>query len=312
MGKTRKNDSLLLIDTNSLIHRAYHALPPLTAPDGRAVGALYGLSSMLLKVLKEGAYGTPPTHVAAAFDRPEPTFRKQQFDEYKATRPKADDPLIDQIVEARTTLEKFGISSFEEPGWEADDIIATLAKQYAQDIHIAILSGDMDILQTISYGNVTVVSPQKGINNTILYDKESAIKKFGVSPDRIADYKGLVGDTSDNIPGVQGIGPKTAVELINKYGTIEDMYREIDDIGISETKAQDKLIRCREQALLSKHLAVLHDEIPLSTTLEGLRYVPDEGKRAVLEVYFSSLGFDSLIPRAKRYYNETSVRGEGE
>ncbi|MFH1188355.1 MAG: 5'-3' exonuclease H3TH domain-containing protein [bacterium] len=310
MEKTKTKESLLLIDANSLIHRAYHALPPLMSPSGKSVGALYGFASMLLKILREGVSGQSPTYIVAAFDRPEPTFRKQEYDAYKATRVKTADDLVDQLVEARSLLDAFSITFFEEPGWEADDIIATLAKQYSKDISVVILSGDSDILQAIRYGNVVVVAPQKGINYTVIYDESVATEKFGVVPERIADYKGLVGDTSDNIPGVQGIGPKTAVELINKYGSIEDIYAEIDEIGIPETKTQDKLIRCRERALLSKRLAVLHDEIPLAISLEGLRYQFTKEIGEVLEECFSSLGFTSLVPRVKRYYNEVMVSSE--
>lgn len=301
-------ESLLLIDGNSLIHRAYHALPPLNAPDGRPVGAVYGVSSMILTILMEGVGGFTPTHITVAFDRPEETFRKKAYSDYKGTRKETPEDLIQQIIEMRRVCEVFSISFFEEPGWEADDIIATLVKQYAREVHCIVLSSDMDILQTISYGNVSVVAPQKGINNTTVYTAKNASEKFGVSPDKIADYKGLAGDASDNIPGVKGIGPKSAKELITKYGSIEDIYAEIDEIGIIETKAQEKLIRSREQALLSKKLAVLHTEIPLTVSLEDLRFEKNEALYERLRSYFDECGFTSLIPRLNRYYNKRSTR----
>lgn len=304
MEKERTNGCLLLIDSHSLIHRAYHALPPLTTPDGRPAGALYGLASILLKIVKEGTgCDGAPTHVAAAFDRPEPTKRKEAYDGYKATRAKAADELVSQLKEARTLIKKFSMTIFEEPGWEADDIIATLARRAVKKgMTVNILSGDMDVLQTTVYGDVKVIV-SRGINNTVIYDRAAAEDRFGVPPEHIADYKGLVGDASDNIPGAPGIGPKSAVALIKRYGSIEKIYEEIDDLGISEVKAQDILVRHRDQVLLSKKLAVLHDDLPLAQDIEACAWEQSEKSVYELEGYFEELGFKSLIPRMKRYYN---------
>ena len=305
MENGRTNGCLLLIDSHSLIHRAFHALPPLTTPDGRPAGALYGLASMLLKIVKEGtACDGVPSFVAAAFDRPEPTRRKEEYDAYKGTRAKAPDELISQLIEARTLVKKFAMAIFEEPGWEADDIIATLARRAARkDMTVNVLSGDFDVLQTTVYGDVKVIISQRGINNIMIYDRKAAEERFGVPPERIADYKGLVGDASDNIPGAPGIGPKSAAALILRYGPIEKIYEHIDEMGISEVKAQDILVRHRTQVLLSKKLAVLHDDLPLSQGIEDCAWKQTEKDVYELESYFEELGFKSLIPRMKRYYN---------
>lgn len=293
-------DTLLLIDANSLIHRAFHALPPLTAPDGRPTGALYGLSSIILKILKE----RKPRYIAVAFDRPEPIFREAYYKEYKATRPPTADTLIPQLIEAKKLLETFGFKTFEAPGFEADDIVATLAYKFSREenLQTIILSGDRDIFQAIEGDKVVVETPQKGISNTVIYDENLVKEKFGVTPQELADFKGLVGDKSDNIPGVSGIGPKTAAELIQKYGSLENLYKEIGEMGIPNKKLQDKLIENKEIALLSKKLAVLRRDSPVSANLRDLE-LKALNKESVREC-FENLGFQSLVERLNKNYNE--------
>ena len=283
--------TLYLIDANSLIHRAFHALPPFTAPDGRATGALYGVSNILFRILRE----KKPDYIAAAFDRPEPTFRREEYAEYKATRAEAADELIDQIIESRNLLETFGVSIFETSGWEADDILVTLADKFkaVEGLRIVIFSGDLDILQAVDGDKVVAEVPQKGISQTTIYNQEAVVKRFGVGPDKLADYKGLVGDKSDNIPGVPGIGPKTAATIINKYGSLEEVFKEIEELGLPDAKLQKKLEEHKDTALLSKKLATLHTTAPIEVSLEELAVKPFDTDK--LSKYLTNLGFNSLV-----------------
>lgn len=292
-------DTLLLVDANSLIHRAYHALPPFTSPKGEPTGALYGISSIMLKIFKEGLLNGVPKYIIAAFDTPEATFREKEYKEYKITRPPTDKDLVGQLQKSRALLGLFGVKIVELPGWEADDIIATLAERFKSDRaveQIIILSGDLDTLQVIEDDKVVALTPQKGISNTTLYNEEVVVKRFGITPTFLVDYKGLVGDKSDNIPGVPGIGPKTAVGLINKFGHLENLYKEIEEVGLSDLKLQSKLQDFKEQALLSKKLAVLDRHAPLKTVLGEARLPAELGVKE-LTTYFKDLGFDSLIER---------------
>lgn len=298
-------ETLLLIDANSLIHRSYHALPPFTTPDGRPSGALYGLSSILLKIINEGLLGNgAPKYVAAAFDRPEPTFRKMEYKEYKGTRKPAEKELISQIIESRNLLDLFKMKNFELAGWEADDLVMTLANKFKDenDLQVVILSGDLDVLQAVTGNKVVVLVPQKGISNTVTYDEDAVIKRFGVSPDKLADFKGLVGDKSDNIPGVPGIGPKTTASIIKKYNSLENLYKEIDEIGISDSKLQIKLSEYRDKALLSKKLATLRRDVPVSPSLRELEF-PRLDIDSLTD-YFKNMGFESLIVRLPKRNND--------
>lgn len=287
-------DTLLLIDANSLIHRAYHALPPLTTAEGGPGGALYGISSILIKVFKE----RPLRYVAAAFDHPAPTVREGLYDGYKATRPRAADELISQIKESHNLLGTFGIKVIETPGWEADDIMATLAHRFMnrESLQVIVLSGDLDLLQVVQDNKVAVEVPKKGISNTVIYNEAAVKERFGIPPDLLADFKGLTGDTSDNIPGVPGIGPKTAADLISRYGTLENLYEELTEIGISNQKLQRKLVEYKDQALLSKNLATLKFDLPIEIELEDLRIQSPLADPKVAD-YLKKLGFDSLVNR---------------
>ncbi len=294
-------DTLLLIDANSLIHRAFHALPPLTAPDGRPAGALYGLASIIIKILKEGPTGEgPPEYIAAAFDRPEPTHRESEYKEYKATRPPVDAGLIPQLIESHELFKVLGINTFELSGWEADDIVTTLASKFsAEGLGVFILSGDRDVLQAVHNSGVRVVMPQRGISDTVVYDEKAVKEKFGVSPDQLADYKGLVGDASDNIPGVPGIGPKTAADLIGRYGSLDKLYTEVDGAGVPNPRLQEKLKTYREQAFLSKKLATLASDLPIEVSVDELAFKPSSDDEVA--EYFGRLGFKSLLERFRRY-----------
>ena len=291
--------TLLLIDANALVHRCFHALPPFTTKDGRPSGALYGFASILIRILhpdkKTGAEGINsrvPDYVTGFFDRPEPTFRKEIFKEYKIHRPKAPDELVSQIIEARKLLENFNIKTFETPGFEADDLIGAAAEKFKNlpEIKIIILTGDLDALQLVENDKVVVETIKKGVSETAIYNEEGVKERYGLAPKQIPDYKGLVGDASDNILGVPGIGPKTATPLIQKYGSLENFLEQ----GQKE-KSYQKISELKEQALLSKHLGEIRRDAPLEINLEDLKYqgLPKEK----LTAYFETLGFQSMIKR---------------
>lgn len=279
--------TLLLIDANSFVHRAFHALPPLSSPDGRPTGALYGLANILLKSLNS----IKPDFVAAAFDRPEPTFRKKIFDEYKAHRPKSPDELVSQIIEARNLFKKLNIKIFEKPGFEADDIIGTLAAKYKNKLKIIILSSDLDTLQLVDSDRITVYAPKQGISELTIYDEKAVINKLGVPPSLVTDYKGLVGDQSDNIPGIPGIGPKTALKILNEFHTVENLYENIKESHPLYKKIADY----EKDAFLSKKLATIEENVELGESLDEL-----ENKNineSEISEYFKSLGFFSLVKK---------------
>ncbi|MBN2197867.1 hypothetical protein JW698_01565 [Candidatus Wolfebacteria bacterium] len=284
---------LILIDANSLIHRCFHALPPLSGPNNQPSGALYGLSSILIKIIKE----QKPDYLTAFFDRPEPTFRKEMFNDYKIHRPKAPNELISQIIEAHNLFDSFEIKTFEIPSFEADDLIGAAVEKLKSslDLKIIILTGDLDILQLVENKKVLVETLKKGISETITYDEEAVKKRYeGLKPKQIPDFKGLVGDASDNIPGVPGIGPKTAIPLIKEYKTLENYFNE----GQLD-KNYIKIDNFKEQALLSKKLAIIERQAPLEIkNLSELKY--ENPPKANLISYFEKLGFKTLINRIEK------------
>ncbi|MEK7076894.1 MAG: 5'-3' exonuclease [Patescibacteria group bacterium] len=253
--------TLLLIDAHSLIHRSFHALPPLTTPEGKPIQAIYGLGSIFLKLWREDC----PEYAAACFDRPEPTFRKERYEAYKAQRPRAPDELVAQIIEARNFFDAFGIKTFEKAGYEADDLIATLAEKFRKEnnLQVVILTGDLDTLQLVKDGEVAVRTFKKGISETIVYDEQAVRDRYGLTPAQLADYKALVGDASDNVKGVLGVGPKTAAELLKKYGTLERVYQSIGN----EPKFKTKLEGTEAEAEFSKSLVLLERHVPIKIGL---------------------------------------------
>lgn len=285
---------LTIFDANSLIHRAYHALPPLSGPGDIPTQALYGVSLVLLRLMGE-AGGMP--YAAACFDRPETTERKKKYADYKATRPQAPDDLVSQIIEAHDLFKKFGISVFEAPGHEADDCIATLAERFVKDSDVvtSILTGDMDTLQLVRDGRVLVRAFRVGVTDTVTYDAAAVVAKFGVPPSGMIDYKSLSGDPSDNIKGVPGVGPKTAVELINKFGSLDGIYSEIDKIPV---KLRQKLEDNKKEAMLSRELVILNRNVPLKDVSIDDLFV--ECDKDALISYFEKLGFGRLIARIKK------------
>ena len=281
--------TLLLIDANSLIHRAFHALPPLTAPDGRPTNALYGVSTILLKIWKD----EKPDYAAALFDRPEPTFRKEQYKEYKAQRVKAPDELISQIIETRNLFSSFGLKVFEKSGFEADDLIATLAQKFKDlpDLKVIILTGDLDTLQMVEGEKLVVRTFRKGVTDTYTYDERAVRLRYGLDPRQLLDYKTLVGDVSDNIKGVPGVGPKTATDILQKYGTLDNFLENVGE----EPKLAKKIIGQEKLLEQSKMLVTLKKDVQLSVDEIGDLKILEQP--SVVAEYFSKLGFESLKKR---------------
>src|SRR3989344_6729548 len=252
---------LILIDDNALVHRAFHALPPLTAPDGLVVNAVYGFTSVLIKAIKD----MKPDYMAAAFDLPGPTFRHEEYEEYKAHRQKAPDELYAQIPLIKDMLRAFGVEIFEQAGFEADDLIGSVAEEAKKikDLQTVILTGDLDTLQLVDNEKVLVLTLRKGVTDTFLYGEKEVKERFGLEPYQVADFKGLKGDPSDNIPGVPGVGDKTATALLQEYETIENLYKVIHTQGWTLQKGKgplsaklvEKLKEHQEQAIFSKRLA---------------------------------------------------------
>jgi DNA polymerase-1 len=298
---------LLLIDANSIIHRAFHALPPFTGPDGRPTGALYGMSAMLLSVfgISGIAGSTRPDYAAALFDRPEPTFRDKKYAAYKAQRPPTADELVAQIIEARKLFEAFGVKVFEKPGFEADDLIATLAEKFrgTKDLQVVVLTGDRDTLQLVEGDKVVVKVFNKGVSDTTIYDEPAVEAKYGLKPNQLIDYKALVGDASDNIKGVPGIGPKTAAELLQRYGTLESVFAALasHDEGIA-SKLAERLSTHHKEAELSKELVILERNVPLELIAgeAGLSTLVLQGgdiQKESIAAYFKTLGSATLLKR---------------
>lgn len=290
MAKSPKKT--LLIDGNSLAYRAFYALPDTMKTSGGIVtNAIYGFTTMLLKLLEE-----KPDYIAIAFDLKEPTFRHKEYKEYKATRDKAPPTLLDQLPYVREAAEAFSIPIFEKAGYEADDVIGTLAKQAADEgNNVEIVSGDLDPLQLVDK-NIKVLTLRKGISDTVLYDEKAVKERYGLAPDQLIDFKALKGDTSDNIPGVPGIGEKTAAELLKEYKTLDNLLEHAGEIKKPKLKA--KLTDEKEKALLSRRLATIVTNVPLIAKFE--EYKTDWDKALA---FFEKMEFDSLV---KKYQERTA------
>ncbi len=286
---------VLLVDGNAIIHRSFHALPPLTAKDGTMVNAVYGFATALMKAMKD----IKPTHVAVAFDMKGPTFRDDIYDQYKATRVKAAQELYDQIPLAHDLVAAFGFPVVEQKGVEADDVIGTLSHRLAKEkAHVVILTGDMDTMQLVSK-NVSVYSLRKGLNDTVLYTPKDVEARYGFGPEDIVDYKALRGDPSDNIPGVKGVGEKTATDLIKQFHTIEQMYRTLEHKPETakniSAKLLEKLMQEKENAYMSKKLATIKLDVPLQFSIDAAKvHSADAAKLHELVVKW---GFKSLVAK---------------
>jgi DNA polymerase-1 len=256
-------EKFVIIDGHALIHRAYHALPPLTTKNGEIVNAVYGFTMILLNVLKE----LKPDYVAVAMDLPAPTFRHAEYAEYKATRQKADDELIAQFPLVREVINAFNIPIFQKEGYEADDVIGSVAKklQEKDGIETFVVTGDLDELQLVDE-NTRVYTMRRGFTDTVIYDEAAVMEKYGLTPEEFVIYKALKGDTSDNIPGVTGIGEKSACELVAKYQTLDNIYAHLEEIRPAIAK---KLEEGKDNAYLSERLSRIVTDLPIEINLEN-------------------------------------------
>ncbi len=309
---------LILIDGNALVHRAFHALPPLTSPRGIVTNAVFGFSSILLKTIKD----MKPDYIAAAFDLAAPTFRHKEFAEYKIHRERAPQELYDQIPLVKDILGAFGVPVYEKQGYEADDLIGTLAVQIKKnkDVQIVIATGDLDALQLVEGKKVVVFTLKKGVSDTVVYDEEAVMARYGLEPGQLNDYRGLKGDPSDNIPGVPGVGEKTAADLIQKFGSLDGLYEFLESQksqaksqkskpkakGEISDKLAEKLLENKEKAYFSKQLSTLVTDLDVSFSLEKNDWRKN-ANRSKIEALFKNLGFTSLLKRLP----ETGLAEEG-
>ena len=279
---------LIIIDGNSIINRAFYALPEMNNKEGLKTNAIYGFTTMLFKIID--IY--KPTHISVAFDRKAPTFRHLEFEEYKAGRKKMPDDLRVQFEPLKDLLDKFNINRLEIDGYEADDIIGTVSKVAEEDgFKVFIVTGDKDAIQLAS-NNTTTLITKKGVADVEEYNYESVVEKYEMTPTQFIDLKGLMGDKSDNIPGVPGIGEKTGIKLIKEFSSIEGIIDNIDNLKGSMKK---KIEENKELAIMSKKIATIIRDVPIEFKLEDLKY-GEYDKDAVIEE-FRNLGFTSLMYR---------------
>ncbi|MDO8424370.1 MAG: 5'-3' exonuclease H3TH domain-containing protein [bacterium] len=304
-----EKNKLVVIDSNSVIHRAFHALPPLTTKAGVGVSAVYGFLLVFLKIIRE----LQPTYIAACFDVPKPTFRHQKFKGYKAKRPPTPKDIKEQIPLVKEFLEKFRVPSFEKEGFEADDLIGTiceLAGESNLDLETVILSGDLDGLQLVN-PSTKAYFLRRGVKDTVLYDEEKVKERYqGLVPSQLVDFKALRGDPSDNVPGVPGIGEKTAIKLIKEYGSLESLYKKIlnPKIKIPNT-LREKLLQNKDKAFLSQELVKIEKNVPIDFDLEKCRWGKYD-KEEVVKI-FQEFEFHSLInklPETQKSSSDNNLR----
>ncbi len=283
-----KQKLLVLIDGNAIIHRSYHALPPMATKSGESVHAVYGFAMTLFSVIEK----FKPDYIAASFDLPGGTFRDELYAEYKATRAAAPDDLYAQIPKVKELVQAMNIPIYELPGYEADDCVGTLAKQGEEaGVETIIVTGDTDTLQLVTE-HVRVYTLRKGLKDMVLYGIPEVTEKYGFPPERLIDYKGLRGDSSDNIPGVKGIGEKGATDLIQEFGSLEDIYAALERV---KPKVREKLEADREMAFLSKKLGTIDRGAPVTLALDDCQ--THDFNRETIEKFLRSLDFYSLLKR---------------
>lgn len=300
---SKEKKTIVLLDAHAILHRAYHALPDFASQSGEPTGALYGTVTMLLKIIEEFS----PDAIVACYDLPEPTYRHDAYAAYKGARRKTDSELVAQIDRSRDIFAAFGIPIYEKAGFEADDVLGTIAHQMRshQDHTIIIASGDMDTMQCVDNDRVQVYTLKKGIKDTILYNEAAVRERFGFGPELIPDYKGLRGDASDNIPGIAGIGEKTATTLITAFGSLEEIYRVLhqDEEKFVAAGIKPRIVKLlregEEEAMFSKMLATIRTDTPV--TYEP---PPQTWQEALdldqVDTIFSALSFRNLGERVRQ------------
>jgi DNA polymerase-1 len=287
---SKEKPLLILFDGNALVHRAFHALPPLSiTKTGEMVNAVQGFASTLLKLLRENK----PDYWAIAFDRAAPTFRHEMFEDYKAQRPKTPPELVTQIERVHQLAGAFNLPVFEMDGFEADDLIGTISTLAgSKGIDTLIVTGDNDMLQVVRPG-IRVMAPRRGFADTVVYDTPAVKEKYGLEPDQLISYKALVGDASDNIPGVRGIGDKTAVKLLQQYNDLHNLYSHIDQV--EPERIRNLLRESHDTALQNEKLAAIVTDVPVAFDIEACR-VSSYDRNSVVEL-FRELGFSALLSR---------------
>lgn len=307
------NKRVILLDSHAIIHRAYHALPDFSTSKGEPTGGLYGLAAMLLKIIEE----LKPHYVIAAYDLPQATYRHEAYKEYKAGRQKTDENLSKQIVRSRDMFEALAIPIYDKPGFEADDMLGTIAEILKKDKNtdVIIASGDMDTMQLVDDKRVQVYTLRKGIKDTVLYDEDAVNTRYGFGPEFLPDFKGLRGDPSDNIIGIKGIGEKTATTLIQKFGTIENMYKALkkSDKEFKAAGITDRIVALlkegEEEALFSKMLATIRKDAPINFRLPEKEW-KESVKMEMVEKLFKELEFRTLSIRVKEVLGMTDAFGD--
>lgn len=308
---SKDSKTLVLLDAHAIIHRAYHALPEFLSSKGEPTGALYGLSSMIMKIVTD----LKPDYIVACYDLPGKTFRHVAYENYKAGRAKADDALIVQLKKSRQIFDAFNIPIYDAAGFEADDVLGTICEKYKEDksLKIIIASGDMDTMQLIDDKKVQVYTLKKGINDTILYDEDAVVARFGFKPKLLPDYKGLRGDTSDNIKGIKGIGEKTATTLISTFGSIEEIYKKIkkDESAFIKAGISPRMIELiknnEDEAIFSKILAKIRTDADIKFSLPEKTFWENADMKKIQET-FTLFEFRSLFMRLKTFFGEKSEK----
>ena len=303
MNKIQKTDHFYLIDGSGYIFRAYYALPPLTRKkDGLPTGAVSGFCNMLFKLLEDSKSNQnlqKPTHFAVIFDSARKTFRNDIYSEYKANRSEAPDDLIPQFKYIRKSVLAFNLPSVELPNYEADDLIATYVNQILQrGAKVTIVSSDKDLMQLHKKG-VRIFDPMK---NKFITD-DDVIKKFGVDASKVIDVQSLAGDSSDNVPGVPGIGIKTAAELINKYGTLENLIESAHEI--KQNRRRETLLENKDKALISKKLVTLNHNSPINMELSDFKLQNIDKEK--LYKFLREMEFNRLLSSAISNYGEPEL-----
>ncbi len=287
-----KKEKLLLFDANSIIHRAFHALPPLKDKKGEPSGAVYGSLLVFFKMISE----INPRYLAVAFDSPGKTFRHEKYKEYKANRPKAPDELVSQIKKTKEVFEKMGAATLAKEGLEADDIVGAVSSCAPEGVETVIVTGDADILQLVN-GKTKVYTLKRGVKESVLYDRKKVEEKYGgVPPERVVDIKALQGDPSDNIPGVEGVGEKTAIKLVKKFGRLEDLYSSLKKESPEEVskKVYEKLKKQKKEAFLSRDLATIDRKCLSGIDFGRFSFQQDKEKTGKV---LQDLGFLSMANR---------------
>lgn len=296
---------LIIIDGNAILHRAYHAYPPLTNNKGQIINAVYGFFSMLFSIITD----QKPDFFTVAFDRQAPTFRKELFVGYHANRVDFPEDLIPQVALVHELLEKLNVQMFELDGYEADDMIGTIATKSVKtkNLEAIIVTGDRDMLQLVNK-NVKVLMPLLGITKTALFDEKAVEEKYGVKPSQFIDYKALIGDASDGYPGVTGIGPKGAANLLVEYGTFENLYKSLEKLP---EKIALKLATDAEQAALAKRLATIVTDAPIQFDIK--KCAVSEFRPKELHESFVDQGFNILTKRLDSVFGlETKIAEKSE